>query len=229
MIYTEKSFTHQMSRFMSKVYALMSIALVLSSAVAYYCSQSTSFIMYIKSAPLALVFLFFAQIALVVAIGGFLHRLNAGVALILFLLYAVLTGITLSSIFLFYTTSSIFSTFIVTAAMFSSMALYGYFTSADLTGMGSLLLMGLIGMILASVVNFFMHSETFAYLISGAGVIIFTLLIAYDVQKLKMFGQYAAQDEESSKKFVVFGALTLYLDFINLFINLLQFMGRKKE
>jgi len=229
MIYTEKSYMHQMSRFMSKVYGLMSGALLLSGAVAYYCSQSLEFISYMKSSPLALLFLFVAQIGLVIAIAGFLNRISAAVALGLFILYAVLTGVTLSSIFLLYTASSIFSTFIVTAAMFSSMAIYGYFTMADLSGMGSLLLMGLIGMILTSIVNMFMQSPTLSYFISGAGVILFTLLIAYDVQKLKMFGQYAMQDEQAGKKFVIFGALTLYLDFINLFLNLLQFMGRKKD
>lgn len=229
MVYTERSYAQKINMFMSQVYGWMSLALALTAATAYYCATSGYFLQLIKTSPWIVFGIFIAQVCLVIVIAGFLNKLNSSVAFVLFFLYALLTGVTFSALFLVYTMGSIAATFLVTSVMFASMALYGYFTRADLSGMGSILIMMVIGMIFALLVNLFLQNQTFDYLISGAGVVIFSLLTAYDVQKLKMLGQYALSEPSMKQRFVIIGALTLYLDFVNLFINLVRFMGRKKD
>lgn len=148
---------------------------------------------------------------------------------LMFLVYSVLMGMSLSFVLLVYTQASVFSTFVVTSGTFGLMALVGYTTNTDLTKFGSILFMALIGIILASVVNFFMHSGTLEYIISILGVLIFTGLTAYDVQKLKRIGMATGEySGESKDKLAIMGALTLYLDFINLFLFLLRFLGNRK-
>ena len=146
----------------------------------------------------------------------------------LFILYAATLGVTLSSIFLVYTYTSIFATFLVTSVMFGAMAIYGYFTKADLSSMGSYLLMALVGLIIGGLVNMFLKNQTFQYMISAVGVLIFTLLTAYDVEKIKRMSQEMLGDRETMAKISILGALMLYLDFVNLFLYLLQFMGRRR-
>lgn len=147
---------------------------------------------------------------------------------LLFIAYSAIMGVSLSTIFLVYTASSIFTTFFITAGTFGVMAFLGYTTKTDLTKFGSILMMGLIGIIIASVVNMFMGSETTDYIISILGVLIFTGLTAYDVQKLKRIGSGVEYGTDETNKLAIMGALNLYLDFVNLFLFLLRFLGDRK-
>jgi len=157
------------------------------------------------------------------------QKLSSGALMILFIIYSVVMGLSLSFIFLVYSIGSIATTFAITAGMFGIMALLGYTTKTDLTKFGSILLMGLIGIIIASIVNMFMRSGTMDYVISFIGVLIFTGLTAFDVQKLKRIGMRVEAGSESSRKLTIMGALTLYLDFINLFLFLLRFSGNRNN
>ena len=154
-------------------------------------------------------------------------KLSLPVATGAFALYSVLNGVTLSPIFLVYTSESIATTFFVTSGTFGAMALYGYFTKRDLTKWGSLLFMVLIGVVIATLVNLFLKSETLMWIITYVGVILFVALTAYDTQKVKLLANETKHDVELSKKASLLGALTLYLDFINLFLYLLRFFGRR--
>jgi hypothetical protein len=145
-----------------------------------------------------------------------------------YILYSEVTGISLSFILLAFTSESIFKTFLITSAMFGSMAVLGYTTKMDLTRFGSILYMFLIGLIIASLVNFFMHSSAMSYIIDLAGILIFTGLTAYDMQKIKKIGENAVIGEESTKKMMLMGALNLYLDFINMFLFLLRLFGSRR-
>ena len=162
-------------------------------------------------------------------ISGMVNRLSGAVATSLFMLYSALTGLTLSSIFIAYTYSSIASTFVVTAGMFGAMSLYGYTTKRDLSGFGSMLFMALIGIVLASLVNIWLKSTALMWAITYIGVVVFVGLTAYDTQKLKAMGeQLNADDKDSFRKYAIVGALTLYLDFINLFLMLLRIFGNRR-
>jgi len=154
-------------------------------------------------------------------------KMKASTMVILFIVYSVLMGMSLSFIFLAYTSASIFKTFIITAGMFGIMAVVGYTTKTDLTKLGSILIMALLGIILATLVNMFMHSESLDYIISIAGVVIFTGLTAYDVQKIKQIGMTGIENNDTMTKISIFAALSLYLDFINLFLYLLRFFGKR--
>jgi FtsH-binding integral membrane protein len=156
------------------------------------------------------------------------QRLSYSTLTLLFVIFSILMGMSLSFILLTFTGSSITLTFAVTAGMFGLMAITGYTTKTDLTRFGSLMFMGLIGIIIASVANFFMRSGTLDYIISFIGVLVFTGLTAYDVQKLKRIGMGVQYGAESTKKLVIMGALSLYLDFINLFLFLLRFLGDRR-
>ena len=214
---------------MYRVYAWMCLALTITAATAYYVASSPAIVNAIFNNSILLIGLFIGQLALVIVITTLLNRMSFVMAASLFILYAATLGVTLSSIFLVYTYTSIFATFLVASGMFGAMAIYGYYTKADLSAMGSYLLMALIGLIIGGLVNMFLKNETFQYLISGAGVLIFTLLTAYDVQKIKRMSQEMLGDQETMAKVSILGALILYLDFVNLFLYLLQFMGRRKE
>jgi FtsH-binding integral membrane protein len=165
--------------------------------------------------------LIIAELALVFFLSLRIQAMSFGTALVSFLVYAVLNGITLSSIFLLYTSTSVATTFLTTALVFGAMALYGYTTKRDLTTIGNLAVMALIGLILASVVNLFLNSSAVSYVLSYLSIVIFVGLTAYDTQKLKNL--------EGSENLGILGALMLYLDFINIFLNLLRIMGRRKD
>lgn len=154
-------------------------------------------------------------------------KLSAKTTILLYLLYSILMGMSLSSIFYVYTSASIVKTFVITAGMFGIMAIMGYTTKTDLTKLGSILLMALFGMIIAMLVNFFTHSARLEYIISIVGVIVFTGLTAYDVQKIKNIGQMGIDENDVMVKVTIFAALSLYLDFLNLFLYLLRFFGRR--
>jgi len=228
MEFFDSSVSQVRDTFLSRVYGYMAGALAISAITAYSVASSLTFISYLYSSKLLLFGLMIAQVAVVVVLSAMLARLQFSTALALYIAYAVLTGITLSSIFLVYQLPSIFLTFGVTAGMFCVMALYGYFTKSDLSGMRNLLLMGLVGIILASLINMFVGSGPFDLVIAAAGVVIFTLMIAYDVQRIKWL-RSAIVDQEMANKAAIIGALMLYLNFINLFLSLLRLLGRRRE
>jgi hypothetical protein len=169
-----------------------------------------------------------APLGFVLAMGMGFQKFSAGTLTLLFGVFSILMGASLSYIFLIYEIGSIFLTFAVTAGMFGVMSFVGYTTKTDLTKFGSLMMMGLIGIIIASVANMFMRSGAFDYIISFIGVLVFTGLTAYDVQKLKRIGAGVQYGAESTRKLVIMGALSLYLDFINLFLFLLRFLGNRR-
>ena len=218
--------------FMSNVFAWMGIALALTAFTAYYFASSEELIRMLVKPEGGMTLLgwivMLAPIGFVLAMSLGFQKFSVGTLTILFGVYAVLMGASLSFILLIYTSASIFQTFAVTAGMFGIMAVVGYTTKTDLTKFGSILMMGVIGIVIASLVNMFMKSQTFDYIISFIGVLIFTGLTAYDVQALKRIGTGAEYGAESTRKLVILGALRLYLDFINLFLFLLRFMGDRK-
>ncbi|MCO6551669.1 MAG: Bax inhibitor-1/YccA family protein [Gilliamella sp.] len=173
--------------------------------------------------------LLIAEFALVIAISALINRLSGAVATTLFMFYSVLNGCTFSIYFIVYTSSSIASVFFITAGMFAALALYGYTTKRDLSGFGSFLFMGLVGIVIASLVNIFMQSQPLMWAITYIGVFVFAGLTAYHTQNLKEFGDQLSQDDPNMfRRFVVLGALTLYLDFINLFIMLLRIFADRR-
>lgn len=210
------------------LYMQMAAALTVTGLVAYFLSQSANFWYFLAENPSIIWIALFAQLGLVVWMSAGLMRMSMTMATMLFILYSVLMGVTMSSIFMVYTMSSIASVFFITAGMFLTMSILGYVTRLDLTKLGSLLFMALIGLLIASVVNIFLGSEMLYWIVSYAGVIIFTGLAAFDTQKIKqMFIQYGSADEMGNK-IALFGALTLYLDFINLFLFLLRILGDRR-
>lgn len=213
--------------FFNVVYAWMAAGLGLTAVVAWWLSTRPDLMEQVFRLPV-LIGLFIAQIALVVVISAAVNRLSATVATILFLLYSALSGLTLAGIFLAYTQASLAGTFAVTAGTFGAMSVYGMVTKRDLTRLGSLLFMALIGLIIASVVNIFLRSSVFYWIITYAGVLIFVGLTAYDTQRLKAVAQATAHDPRMAARYAVNGALRLYLDFINLFLLLLRVMGDRR-
>lgn len=220
--------------FISNVFSWMFLALAITAVVAYFAAESETFIRMLIHAETGGLNLMgwvvtLAPFALVLIMSFSFQRLSASNMILIFLLYAVLMGLSLSFVFLAYTGSSIAKTFIITAGTFGIMALVGYTTKTDLTRFGSIMMMGVIGIIIASLVNFFMKSGTLDYIISIVGVLIFTGLTAYDVQKLKRIGASNFKQGSTMSKISIMGALTLYLDFINLFLFLLRFFGNSRD
>lgn len=214
--------------FINKVYGWMTAGLVMTGWVAWMIGKNESFIRYMFDNRWLFYALFIAQLVVVVRLSGWVQSMSAHTATVLFLVYSALTGFTLSMIFMLYTASSIASTFFVTAGMFGTMSFYGYVTKRDLTKMGSLMFMALIGLILASVVNIFWANPILYWITTYAGVIIFVGLTAYDTQRIKNMSGLGLAGSEEEQKGAVLGALTLYLDFINMFIYMLRIMGRRK-
>lgn len=213
---------------MRKVYVWMTLALVITGFTSYGVATSPGILQMIFSNQLVFWGLIIAEFALVFGLSGAIHRLSLTTATLMFVLYSVINGATLSCIFLLYTMSSIASVFFITAATFGVMSLIGIVTKTDLSGMGKLLFMALIGLIIATVVNIFMKSSGLAMIINYAGVLIFVGLTAYDTQKIKTM-LYQAPSDESGQKLALLGALSLYLDFINLFIYLLRILGSRRD
>ena len=213
---------------MRKVYVWMTLALVITGATAYGVATSPGIQMALFSNQLLFWGLVIAEFALVIGISAAINRLSLTTATLMFILYSVINGAMLSSIFLIYTMSSIASVFFITAGTFGVMALIGYTTKKDLTSMGRILFMALIGIIIATVVNIFLKSSGLQMIVSYLGVLIFVGLTAYDSQKIKNMLQMAPDASEASQKLALLGALTLYLDFVNLFIYLLRIFGRRE-
>jgi FtsH-binding integral membrane protein len=217
--------------FIRSVYNWMAIGLALTGFIAYYVSQSPALIQMVFGNPLLMIVLVVAELGLVFSISGMITRMSAGTATALFVLYSALNGVTLSFIFLVYTQTSIVSTFFICAATFVTCSVYGWSTKRDLTSMGGFLAMGLIGIIIASLVNMFIKSSAMNMIISYIGVIVFVGLTAYDTQKLKNMAltQPANLDGSAVRKGAILGALSLYLDFINLFLMLLRIFGQSRD
>jgi len=216
------------SIFLAKVFYWMAIGLAVTAVVAWFTVQS-GLVFSLIGAPLMV--LFIATIALVWYLSARVMKMSPAAATGCFVGYAALNGLTLSIIFLAYTKASIASTFMITAGMFGAMSLYGFITKRDLSGFGSFLFMGLIGIVLASVANMFLHSSSLHWTISILGVLIFVGLTAYDVQKIKRMGEEGIleQGDAMIQRGAIIGALALYLDFINLFLMLLRFVGVTRD
>ena len=214
---------------MRKVYTWMTLALVLTGLTAYGVATSPGIMMALYSNSALMWGLVIAEFALVIGISAAINRLSLATATLMFVAYSVINGAMLSSIFMIYTAESIASVFFITAATFAVMALIGYTTKTDLTSVGKLLFMALIGLVIATIVNMFIGSSTLTMICSYVGVLIFVGLTAYDSQKIKNMLMQAPDAGESSQKLALLGALTLYLDFINLFIYLLRIFGDRRE
>lgn len=219
--------------FVASVFSWMFAALAITSVVAYYFGHNMQLISLLVNPEVGGLtglgyVVMFSPIAFVLAMSLGFNRLSYPVLLFLFLLYSAVMGASLSFIFLAYTAGSIYGTFAAAAGMFGLMSVVGYTTKTDLTSFGSIMMMGLFGIIIASIINWFIGSDGLSYIISFIGVLVFTGLTAYDVQKLKNIGSGVAYGSEPASKLVLLGALNLYLDFINLFLFLLRLFGSRK-
>ena len=224
-----RSLQEQLANFMYKVYGLMGLAFTITAATAYYISQNPALYKPILTRSGIFFLVILVQFLIVIAITLLLPRISVAMATILFFLYAISMGITCSVIFLIYQMSSIYIAFLVSAGMFSAMALYGYFTRTDLSSLGNIFLMALIGLFIGLLVNLFLKSSLFDMILSAVGVIIFTALTAYDTQRIKYMGRLMLAEGQAASKVAIVGALTLYLDFINLFLFILNLTGRRRD
>ena len=213
--------------FFNNVYAWMSAGLALTAVVAWYVASNVSVFQWLYGTGIW-IGLFILQLVLVFTISAATNRLSPTAATALFLLYAAINGLTLSVIFLAYTLSSIAGTFFATAGTFGAVSVYGFVTKRDLTRLGSLLFMALIGFLIASVINIFWANSTLYWIITYAGVAIFVGLTAYDTQRLREIAIATANDPRMAARYAINGALTLYLDFINLFLLLLRILGDRR-
>ena len=211
---------------MRKVYTWMTLALLITGVTAFGVASSPTLFMSLSKRMWGLII---AELALVFILSGAINRLSLGTATLMFIGYSVLNGAMLSSIFLVYEPMVIAKVFFITAGTFGAMAVYGYTTKKDLTSMGKILFMALIGLIIATVVNMFLKSPVFDYILSYIGVAIFIGLTAWDSQKIKEMLQTQYDMSEGAQKLALLGALTLYLDFINLFLYLLRIFGNNRD
>ncbi len=213
--------------FLSRVFGWMFCGLAVTGIAAALIGADDALLTTITENPLILIGLLIAQLALVITISAAIERLSPAVALALFFLYAASVGVIFAFVFELYTSQSIFTTFLITAAMFGAVAVWGYVTKRDLSTMGTVLLMGLIGLIMATIVNFFIASEALYWITTYAGVAIFAGLTAYDMQKIKGYAQ-AGLEGHAEQRASILGALALYLDFINLFLFFLRIFGQSR-
>lgn len=214
---------------MRKVYLWMTLALVITGFTAYYVASSEALMMALFSNQIIFWGLVIGELVLVFSLSAAINKLSLTAATLMFVLYSVINGATMSFIFLVYTASSITNVFFITAATFAVMAFFGYFTKTDLTSWGKILMMALIGIIIATIVNIFTKSEGLAVILNYLGVLVFVGLTAYDSQKIKQMLMQAPDAGEGAQKVALLGALSLYLDFINLFIYLLRILGSKRD
>ena len=217
--------------FVKSVYQWMCIGLALTGFIAYYVAGNNTLISILSRNPLLLFVLIIAELGLVFAISGMVNKMSSATAAALFVIYSALNGVVLSFVFLVYTRASIVSTFFICSATFLACSIYGWTTKRDLTSLGGFFIMGLFGIIIASIVNMFMHSSVIYYAISYIGVFVFVGLTAYDTQRLKNMAltQPAGIDGSVVRKGAILGALSLYLDFINLFLMLLRIFGQARD
>ena len=217
----------RVTAFLRGVYGWMCAGLAITAMVAFVVASSPTLVLTIASNRILFWGLALAQLGIVVYLSARVARMAPGTASLLFLAYSALTGLTLSFVLLAFTGASLTTTFVVTAGMFGALALYGTTTGRSLAGWGQFLFMGLIGVVLASIVSIFWHNDGLQFVISFIGVIVFTGLTAYDAQRLKAMA--LATPEGQAGSYTILGALTLYLDFINLFLFLLRFTGSRRR
>ncbi|MFN5935027.1 MAG: Bax inhibitor-1/YccA family protein [Roseiflexaceae bacterium] len=212
---------------MQQVYLWMTAGLLVTGAVSSMVMGNESILVSISN-PIVFFGLIIAEVILVIALSATIMKLSPAMATGLFLFYAMLNGITLTPLVLVYTASSVAAAFFTTAGSFAALALYGSTTKRDLSGMGKFLLMGVIGLIIASIVNMFIGSGPFSFIISIVGVLVFAGLTVYNTQRLTQMAQQMVTEEDTGR-FAIYGALTLYLDFINLFIYMLRLFGVRRD
>jgi FtsH-binding integral membrane protein len=210
-----------------RVYLNMTLGLLVTAFVSMFCAGSYGYLSFILSNSWAMWGLVIAQFGVVIGLSAGINKLSGAAATALFYVYAVLTGMTFSTLFLVYTATSIAKTFFITAAVFGAMSIYGYFTNKDLTRVGSFLVMALIGLVIVSLINMFVRSSQLDWIVSFVGVLIFIGLTAWDTQKIKMMAMQ--MPESSAGRLAAIGALSLYLDFINIFLYLLRFFGNNRD
>lgn len=215
-----------MSKLLSKVFLWMTIALGITGLTSMLVYNS-SFVFTLMQNPMLMWGLVIAELIMVIALSAAINKISFTAATLMFIIYSILNGVMLSSIFLIYTQASISLAFFVTAGTFGAMTLWGYTTRRDLSKMGSILFMALIGLIIATIVNIFLKSSAIYWITTYAGVLIFTGLTAWDVQKIKRMLSTADEVNDTTKKVALLGALSLYLDFINLFLYILRIFGNK--
>ena len=214
------------SQVMKRVYVKMFLALLVTGGAAWICAGIPDLVYFLASHRWVYWGLLIVELLMVFGISGAVNKISSPVATVLFYVYSLLNGVTFALIFAAYTPVSIFKTFLITAGVFGAMSVYGYFTNRDLTKIGSFLFMALIGLIIASVINIFWANSTLEWIVSIAGVLIFIGLTAWDTQKIKQMAQYNAIEPS---RLATIGALSLYLDFINLFLYLLRFFGSSRD
>jgi len=216
--------------FVANVFSYMTLALVITGVAAYWFAASGNLLALLQGSSILLWGIMLAPIGMVLIMSFAFNRLSFAALMGLFLAYSLVNGISLSVIFLIYSSAAISKVFFITAGLFATMAVVGYTTKTDLTKLGSILMMAVIGIVIASLVNYFLESAAFDYLISCVGVLVFTGLVAYDTQKVKRIGAGVEYGTATAGKLALMGALSLYLDFINLFLFLLRvFGGRRGE
>lgn len=224
---SDQALDTRVSQVMKRVYVKMFLGLLVTAFVSLWCVQTPAVISFFATHSWSMWVLIAVELGMVFAISGGINRLSSSTATLLFFLFAVVNGLMLFPIFFAYTSTSIAKTFFITAGVFGAMSVYGYFTSQDLTKIGSFLIMALFGLIICVVVNMFLKSSTMEWIISFAGVIIFIGLTAWDTQQIKRMALMAPTDTVS--KLATLGALSLYLDFINLFLYLLRIFGSNRD
>jgi FtsH-binding integral membrane protein len=216
-------------RLLYKVFGLMAGALTITGFTAFGLFLKQDLFARIFSNSAMIIGIVVAQLAIVIALSGFISRLNTSTALLFYFIYSVLVGVTCSSVLYVYTLESVYITFFVCAATFATVALYGYITDADLSAWGNVATMGLFGLIIAMLINLFFRSSGFDLVLSFIGVGIFTVLTAYDMQRIKNLSYDVMRSPEDETRISILGALILYLDFINLFLMLLRIFGRRRD
>jgi len=214
---------------MRKVYLWMTLALVITGFSAYYVASSETLMTALFTNQILFWGLIIGELVLVFALSAAINKLSLTTATLMFVLYSVVNGATMSFIFIVYTAASVTNVFFITAGTFAVMALFGYFTKKDLSSLGKILMMTLIGIIIATIVNIFTKSEGMAMILNYLGVLVFVGLTAYDTQKIKQMLMQAPDAGEGAQKVALLGALSLYLDFINLFIYLLRIFGSRRD
>ena len=226
---TEVQLSEVFGTLMRRVYLWMAIGLYLTAGVAFFVARSSLSVM-IFGNPILMIGLFLGELALVIALSAAVNRLAPTTAIALFLLYAVLNGATMSVIFLVYTTTDITLAFVSTATLFAAMSFVGYFVRLDLSRFGAFLIMGLIGLVIATFVNLFLASTPLMWITTYGGILLFIGLTVFDTQRIKrnLTARLAAGDDAAVSRMGVLGALTLYLDFINMFLLILRLLGRRR-
>lgn len=223
----EEALTQCVSQVMKRVYFKMFLAMLVSGVTAWLCASSAGFVTYFMAHSWIMWVLVAIELVLVISISNASTRLSASTASVLFYVFAVVNGVTLFPIIFAYSGVSIAKTFFITAGVFGAMSVYGYFTNRDLSRWGAILTMCLFGLIIVALVNIFLHSSTLQWIISAVGVFLFIGLTAWDTQQVKRMAMM--MPGEYVQKLAVIGALTLYLDFINLFLMLLNFFGNSRD